>query len=77
MRTPSAKWLSTSVDFVSILLACVLVWRVLPSDYGGGGGAVAVLISTLALILRFVISFILGLMLERHGEHKEKGDHVA
>jgi hypothetical protein len=75
MSTRSAKWLDRAAWSVSIFLACVVVSRVLPPDYRGGGGLVWLLIWTAALVFRFLISLVLDRMIERNEKGKE--DHAA
>ena len=60
MRSPSPKLLDSATYFVSVFAACVLVWQVVPLDYRGGGWLIWFLISVFALILRFVLSLLLG-----------------
>ena len=64
-------------NFVSMFLACVLVWQVVPLDYRGGGGLIWLLISTLAMIFRFAISFVLGRITQGHEEQRGKDDLAA
>jgi hypothetical protein len=77
MRTYSKRWLDAGAYFVSIFLACTLIWYVLPSDYRGGGGAVAFTVSIFALIFRFLFWLILGRVIEKHEEQRRDANHMA
>ncbi len=66
-----------AVYSLSILLGCLVVALLLPSDYRGGGGAVAVGVLTTALVFRFVIWLILKQVGKRDETQKGSGDHVG
>jgi hypothetical protein len=72
MRT-HRRWLDAAIYFVSVFLACIIVWYLLPSDYRGGGGAVAVMVSVLAMIFRFLLSLMVG----RMSREERNEDRVA
>ncbi len=70
-------WPNAAVYSLSIVLACIVVALLLPSDYRGGGGAVAIGVLATALVFRFVIWLILKGLPKRDETQKGRGDHVC
>jgi len=76
MRVRSTHWFDSAVYFFSVICACILAWQVVPSNYLSGGGLVWIIISSFALIFRFVITLVLGRITKGHEEKRLKGDRA-
>lgn len=59
---------------VSILIAWIVVGTNVPADYKGGGGAVAMVASVLAIFIYMGIDFVLK---RKHKKDQRDDDHVA
>jgi len=59
---------------VSILIAWILVGTIVPADYRGGGGAVAMVASVLAIFIYMAIDFVIK---RRRKKDERDNDHAA
>ena len=53
-------WANKTVNLAAIVMACLIVACLMPSDYNGGGGAVAFAVLVTAFIFRLVFQFLVN-----------------
>jgi len=74
MTYRSSWWSRSGIGLVSILIAWILVGTIVPADYRGGGGAVAMVASVLAIFIYMAIDFVIK---RRRKKDERDNDHAA